>query len=88
MTTLSSSLETLVNSLVPSSRNDQRLRHELLSQCQDILNRLGDFSLVVSGHPSHQANSHIGGGRDNDLSQLVDVVKKHCERFRGIGGLF
>ncbi|KXN89628.1 hypothetical protein AN958_05495 [Leucoagaricus sp. SymC.cos] len=59
MATLSSNLESLVSLLVPVSRTNQRLRNELLSQCQDIL------------------NSHIGRGRDNDMSQLVDVIKKH-----------
>ncbi|KAF9453076.1 gamma-tubulin complex, DGRIP91/SPC98 component, partial [Macrolepiota fuliginosa MF-IS2] len=67
MSTLSSSLDSLVSLLVPASRSNQRLRQELLAQCQDIL------------------NSHIGRGRDNDLSQLVDIVKKHLLQTSGGG---
>ena len=39
MVTLASSLEALTYLLVPVSRTNQRLRDELLLQCQDILHR-------------------------------------------------
>ncbi|XP_006460300.1 hypothetical protein AGABI2DRAFT_203257 [Agaricus bisporus var. bisporus H97] len=83
MANLSTSLESLVSLLVPLSRSDQRLRQELLAQCQDILNshigrgRSNDLGHLVDIIKKHLLQTSPSGGKDglkftNLVSRLLD----------------
>ncbi|KAG5732384.1 Spindle pole body component alp6 [Termitomyces sp. T112] len=91
MTTLVSSLESLVSSLVPSARGDRVLRDELVSHCRDILtSHIGQNQEPDLGYLSDQAKRHLlqtspSGSNSlkftNLLSRLLDqpvLSRKHA----------
>ncbi|KAF5344118.1 hypothetical protein D9758_008907 [Tetrapyrgos nigripes] len=70
MSNLTPALAALVHSLVPASRNDERLHDELVAHCQEILNRL------LHSSPSGSTSLKF----TNLLSRLLDqpvLSRKH-----------
>ena len=76
----SSSLESLIHSLIPQSRNDKVLFNDILAHCRDVLSRLVYCSLDplrVLGRRDHfEISSHIGQSREKDIGHLTEIIKR------------
>ena len=72
------SLESLIHSLIPQSRNDQVLFNEILSHCKDVLSRLARACTWPSFSLTRHLEicSHIGQSRVRDIGHLTEIVKR------------